>query len=135
LSNRLQQTQDDERRRIARELNDSAGQVITALGMHLASITQQAVKAKIRNAAQESLEMVRELSKEIRTVSYLLHPPLLEENGLAGAIEWYISGLAERSNLKTELIISKDFGRLSDEMEVAIFRIGMPDQHSSPFWQ
>jgi len=123
LSNRLQQTQDDERRRIARELHDSAGQVITALGMHLASITQQAVKAKIRNAAQESLEMVRELSKEIRTVSYLLHPPLLEENGLAGAIEWYISGLAERSNLKSELVISKDFGRLSDEMEVAIFRI------------
>jgi PAS domain S-box-containing protein len=123
LSNRLQQTQDDERRRIARELHDSAGQVITALGMHLASITQHAVKPKIRNAAQESLEMVRELSKEIRTVSYLLHPPLLEENGLTGAIQWYIQGLADRSSLKCEFIVSEHFGRLSDDVEVTIFRI------------
>jgi PAS domain S-box-containing protein len=123
LSSRLLQTQDDERRRIARDLHDSAGQVVTALGMHLASITQRALKPEVRKAAQESLEMVRELSKEIRTVSYLLHPPLLEENGLSGAIQWYIQGLTERSDLKIDLHIPKDFGRLSDDTEVAVFRI------------
>jgi PAS domain S-box-containing protein len=123
LSSRLLQTQDTERRRIARDLHDSAGQVVAALGMHLASITQHAVKPEVIKAAQESLEMVRQLSAEIRTVSYLLHPPLLEENGLTGAIEWYVHGLAERGNLKSELIIPKDFGRLPDDMEVAIFRI------------
>jgi len=61
--------------------------------------------------------------KEIRTVSYLLHPPLLEENGLSGAIRWFIEGLTERSDLKIEFIISKDFGRLPADMEVALFRI------------
>jgi PAS domain S-box-containing protein len=123
LSSRLQQTQDDERRRIARELHDSAGQVLVALGLQLASITQHAVKPQVRKTAQESLEMVRQLSKEIRTVSYLLHPPLLDENGLSGAIQWYIQGLAERSGLKIELIIPKDFRRLPGDTEVAIFRI------------
>jgi two-component system NarL family sensor kinase len=91
--------------------------------MQLASITQHAVKPQVRKAAQESLEMVRQLSKEIRTVSYLLHPPLLDENGLPGAIQWYIQGLVERSGLKIELLIPKDFGRLPDDVEVAIFRI------------
>jgi PAS domain S-box-containing protein len=123
LSSRLQQTQDDERRRIARELHDSAGQVLVALGLQLASITQHEVKPQVRKTAQESLEMVRQLSKEIRTVSYLLHPPLLDENGLSGAIQWYIQGLAERSGLKIELLIPKDFRRLPRDTEVAIFRI------------
>ncbi|HET6143540.1 MAG TPA: ATP-binding protein [Candidatus Acidoferrales bacterium] len=66
---------------------------------------------------------MRQLSREIRTVSYLLHPPLLDENGLAGAIEWYIQGLTERSGLKIDLIMAKDFGRLPDDTEVAVFRI------------
>jgi PAS domain S-box-containing protein len=123
FSTRLQQTQDDERRRIARDLHDSAGQVVAALGMQLASITQHAVKPEVIKAAQESLEMVRQLSKEIRTVSYLLHPPLLDENGLTGAIQWFIQGLAERSGLKIELIIPEHFGRLTDDLEVAVFRI------------
>ena len=123
LSNRLLKTQDDERRRIARDLHDSAGQVVTALGIHLASITQHEVKPEVIKAAQESLEMVRQLSNEIRTVSYLLHPPLLDENGLSGAIQWYIQGLAERSGLKIELSIPKDFRRLPNDVEVAVFRI------------
>jgi PAS domain S-box-containing protein len=123
LSSRLLQTQDDERRRIARDLHDSAGQVVTALGMQLASITQHAVKPQVKKDAQESLELVRELSKEIRTVSYLLHPPLLDESGLSGAIRWFTEGLAERSDLQIELIIPKDFGRLPADVEVALFRI------------
>ncbi len=124
LSNRLQQTQDYERRRIARELHDSAGQVITVLGLNLASIAQRAGrKANVQGTIEESRELVLQLSKEIRTLSYLLHPPLLDENGLPGAIQWYIEGLAERSSLKSELIIPSDFGRLSKDIEVAIFRI------------
>jgi PAS domain S-box-containing protein len=124
LSSRLQQTQDDERRRIARELHDSAGQVITVLGMNLASIAQGVGRnAKFDRAIEESRELVQQLSKEIRTLSYLLHPPLLDENGLPGAIQWCVEGLAERSSLKCELKIPKDFGRLSDDMEVTIFRI------------
>jgi len=124
LSRRLQQTQDDERRRIARELHDSAGQVLAALGMNLASIAQRARRnPKLGKATQEGLELVHQLSKEIRTMSYLLHPPLLDENGLPGVIQWYVQGLAERRNLKCELMIPEDFGRLSDDMEVAIFRI------------
>jgi PAS domain S-box-containing protein len=123
LSSRLQQTQDDERRRIARDLHDSAGQVVAALVMQLATITQHAAEPEVRKAVQESLEMVRQLSTEIRTVSYLLHPPLLDESGLSGALRWLVEGLIERSHLKIELSIPKDFGRLSDDMEVAIFRI------------
>jgi PAS domain S-box-containing protein len=123
LSGQLLQTQDDERRRIARDLHDSAGQIVTALLMHLATINQHAVKPQAKKVAQESLEMVRQLSNEIRTVSYLLHPPLLDENGLSGAIRWLVEGLTERSDLKIDTSIPKDFGRLSDDMEVTVFRI------------
>jgi PAS domain S-box-containing protein len=123
LSNRLLHTQDEERRRIARDLHDSAGQVITALGMHLASIAQDATEPGVRKAAAESDEMVRQLGKEIRTVSYLLHPPLLDENGLPEALRWYTEGLIQRSGLKIVLDISTDFGRLPDAIEMAMFRI------------
>ena len=124
LSKRLLQTQDEERRRIARDLHDSAGQIVTALGMNLASITRRVGReTDIGKIAEETHELVHQLSKEIRTLSYLLHPPLLDENGLSDAIRWYMQGLAERSGLKFALDIPEDFGRLPDDMEVAIFRI------------
>jgi PAS domain S-box-containing protein len=123
LSVRLLQTQDEERRRIARDLHDSVGQVVTALGMYLSMITEQAVKPEVRKAAEECHQMVRELSKEVRTISYLLHPPLLDETGLSEAIGWYAKGLTERSGLNVRLDVCRDFGRLSDDVEVAIFRI------------
>jgi len=123
LSNRVQQSQDEERRRIARELHDSAGQVLAAIGMHLAIITQCAGEPKVRKAAEESNELVRQLGKEIRTVSYLLHPPMLDEGGLPSALKWYTEGLIERSGLKIGLDVSPDLGRLPDAIEMAIFRI------------
>ncbi len=123
LSKRLVQSQDEERRRIARDLHDSAGQIVTVLGMHLAIIAQGALKPEVRKAADESQEMLQQLSKEIRTVSYLLHPPLLDENGLPEAIRWYKKGLEDRSGFKIDLDIPKDFGRLPVDIEVAIFRI------------
>jgi PAS domain S-box-containing protein len=124
LSNRLLQTQDDERRRIARELHDSAGQIVTALGMNLASITPHiGQNPLVGNPVEESQALVQQLNKEIRTLSYLLHPPLLDETGLAEPLRWYIQGLRERSGLDISLTIPDDFGRLSREMELAIFRI------------
>jgi PAS domain S-box-containing protein len=124
LSNRLLQTQDDERRRIARELHDSAGQIVTALGLNLASITHHLGQDPlIGKAVEESRELIQQLSKEIRTMSYLLHPPLLDENGLSEAIRWYMQGLTERSGLSIELSISENFGRLPGEFELAVFRI------------
>jgi PAS domain S-box-containing protein len=124
LSNRLQQTQDDERRRIARELHDSAGQILTVLGLNLATIAQSVAKdAEAGKAVEDSQELVWGLSKEIRTMSYLLHPPLLDESGLSGAIQWYVEGLSERSGMKVKVEISDNFGRLPGEMEMAVFRI------------
>jgi signal transduction histidine kinase len=124
LSNRLVQVQDEEGRRIARDLHDSAGQIVTAISLNLACIAQRAGKyAGIADGIRESQEMVHQLSKEIRTVSYLLHPPLLDEAGISGAIRWYAQGLTERSGLKIRLDIPGDFGRLPDDVEVTIFRI------------
>ena len=124
LSNRLLQTQDDERRHIARELHDSAGQIIAALSMNLATMAQNITNNQpLAKALEDSQDLVRQLNQEIRTTSYLLHPPLLDESGLPGAIHWYIEGLMERSGLSIDLKIAEDFGRLSSEMELALFRI------------
>lgn len=117
-------TQDNERRRIARELHDSAGQVITALGMNLANMAQQVTKnPMLSKVVDDSQNLVQQLSKEIRTTSYLLHPSLLDESGLPETIRWYVHGLAERSGLIVELDIDQDFGRIPSEMEMAVFRI------------
>jgi PAS domain S-box-containing protein len=124
LSNRLLQTQDDERRHIARDLHDSAGQIIAALAMNLASMTQHVRKNPILGKVlDDSQTLIQQLNKEIRTTSYLLHPPLLDENGLPEAIRWYLHGLMERSGLSVDLEIADGFGRLPDEMELAIFRL------------
>ena len=123
LSNRVQHTQDEERRRIARDLHDSAGQVIAVLAMHLARITQSAAEPEVRKTAEQGGDLVNQLGQEIRTVSYLLHPPLLDESGLTGALRWYAEGLIQRSGLKIVLDISPDFGRLPDAIEMAMFRI------------
>jgi PAS domain S-box-containing protein len=124
LSNRLLKTQDEERRHIARELHDSAGQLIAALGMSLAGINRHARENPLlAEALEDTQNLVQQLNKEIRTTSYLLHPPLLDENGLPQAIQWYMQGLMERSGLEIELDITEDFGRLPADLELAVFRI------------
>jgi PAS domain S-box-containing protein len=124
LSNRLLKTQDDERRRIARELHDSAGQLITVLGMNLAGIAQRVGQnPSLSETVEDTQNLVQQLSREIRTTSYLLHPPLLDENGLSQAIHWYMQGLKERTDLEIELSVSEDFGRLPADLELTIFRI------------
>jgi PAS domain S-box-containing protein len=124
LSGRLLKTQDDERRRIARELHDSAGQLISALGMNLAGINQHAGdNPTLTKALADTENLLQQLNKEIRTTSYLLHPPLLDDNGLRHAIEWYMEGLNKRSDLNIDLNVSDNFGRLPEDLELAIFRI------------
>ncbi|HEY8715856.1 MAG TPA: sensor histidine kinase, partial [Candidatus Acidoferrum sp.] len=124
-SNRLQQTQDEERRHIARELHDSAGQVVTALAMNMGSIAQKSAQldAEVLKSVRDSEDLIQQLAREIRTMSYLLHPPLLDENGLAEALRWYIVGLMERNDVAIELDISPEFGRLANDVELAAFRI------------
>ncbi len=125
LSWQLLRTQDEERRHIARELHDSAGQTLAVLGMNLSTIIENARKQApdLVEAAEQTREMLEELTKEIRTTSYLLHPPLLDENGLPAALSWYIRGLSERSGLDIDFRISEEFGRLAREIELVVFRL------------
>src|SRR6202030_2810074 len=125
LSGRLMIAQDEERRRIARELHDSAGQHLAALGMGLARIEDDAKRdpARLSKSIKDAQDLIQDLTQEIRTTSYLLHPPMLDESGLSSALRWYIDGLAERSGLTIELNIPDSLERLAPEIELAIFRL------------
>jgi signal transduction histidine kinase len=119
------QAQDNERRHIARELHDSAGQLLTVLSMNLARLSQTAKETapELEQGLHDVDALIQKLTQEIRTTSYLLHPPLLDEAGLLQALDWYIQGLRERTNLEIALNVAKDFGRLSSDMELAMFRV------------
>jgi PAS domain S-box-containing protein len=125
LSGRLLRLQDEERRRIARELHDSAGQLLAAISMNIARVMKE--KEKLSSAAQKCVEenasLVEQTSTEIRTMSHLLHPPLLDEVGLESAIRGFIEGFVQRSKIEVNLIIDPEFKRLSPELEIAIFRV------------
>jgi PAS domain S-box-containing protein len=124
LSASLLHLQDEERRRLARELHDSTGQMLAALSMNLSLLMEDAeTSPNSKNAIQESIGIIRDLSDEVRTMAHLLHPPLLDEIGLASALRLYVERFAERSKIKVTLAIPDDFGRLPREMETAIFRI------------
>ncbi len=125
LSARLMQAQDDERRRIARELHDSVGQILTVLGLNVASLAMHspALAPDVAKIVEQSEGLLDQLNREIRTMSYLLHPPLLDESGLAEALRWYVAGLQQRSNIDIELEIPPDFGRLAPDAELVIFRV------------
>jgi signal transduction histidine kinase len=125
LSSRLQQMRDEERRHISRELHDSVGQLLAALSMNIAVVQRQSDKVDSAGARaiSENAALVEQINREIRTMSHLLHPPLLDVAGLASAIRWYVDGFSERSRITVDLNIPEEFGRLSDEMEIAIFRM------------
>ena len=133
---RLQQSQDEERRRIARELHDSTGQKLAALAMNLSLIDKSAesLDARARRALAESLALVDQSSREIRTLSYLLHPQVLDECGLAAAVRWFADGFTERSGVQVTLEAPPGFaaapggnrnGAVSD-------RAGVSYQYPSP---
>ncbi len=125
LTGRLLRAQDEERRYMARELHDHAGQTLTALGMNLAALMQVAGEKdrRVTELAAQSRELSEALSKEIRTLSYLLHPPLLDEVGLGSALQWFVNGFSERSSIKVDLELPDDFGRLPNQLELVVFRI------------
>lgn len=124
LTARLLQLQDEERRRIARELHDSAGQSLMALALNLSNLGTEIERlAKSAKTVSDSVVLVNDMSRDIRTISYLLHPPLLDEAGLASALRWYIQGFTERSGIKVDLELPEDFDRLPRDMETAIFRL------------
>ena len=125
LSTRLLQLQDEERRRLGRELHDSLAQSVLAVNLNLAQATRSLTPKdeSSRRALAEARRVLVEMSREIRTLSYLLHPPLLDELGLVSALKEYAGGFSERSGIKLELDIQADFGRLPQEAETALFRI------------
>jgi signal transduction histidine kinase/DNA-binding NarL/FixJ family response regulator len=125
LSMRMTQMQDEDRRRIARDLHDSAGQLLAALGMELASLNRRAaaLSSELAEDINSSLQLVQELTQEIRTASYLLHPPLLDDAGLSGALRWYVAGLSRRSGIAITLELDDTLGRLPRELEAAVFHI------------
>jgi PAS domain S-box-containing protein len=125
LSSRLLSLQDEERRRMARELHDLVGQSLAALDMYLSMIKQGETKleAGSRQALSESLNLVEQCSRNVRTFCYLLHPPLLDEIGLLATLRWWAAGFAKRSGIRMELDIPKDLGRLPREIEMTLFRI------------
>ena len=125
LMQRLMAMQDDEHRRISRELHDGVGQLLAALSINISLVTTEADKLsdRGRKALLGNASMVDEIIRNIRTMSHLLHPPLLDEAGIASALEWYVDEFGKRSGLKVEFDCSPVIGRLSSDMEIAIFRI------------
>jgi PAS domain S-box-containing protein len=125
LSARLLQVQDEERRRIARELHDGVGQLLVAISMNISQVLEEKAKLSPATAqsAEENLNLIKQASAEIRTMSYLLHPPLLDELGLASALRWYIEGFAERSKISASVELPRDLRRLPQDYELCLFRI------------
>jgi len=125
LANRLMHTQDEERRRIAALLHDTTAQDLAALKMLLAKLDRAAdrLSDSERKALAQSISLVDQSMTEVRTVSYLLHPPLLDEAGLVSALRWYASGFAERSGIKVDLDLPESLERLPRETETMLFRI------------
>jgi PAS domain S-box-containing protein len=125
LTTRLLQLQDHERRRLARELHDSAGQLLTALGMNLYRLRRSGqLNEENERILSDADVLLQNAAGEIRTISHLLHPPLLDEKGLSTALESYVQGFEERSGIKTRLELPQaDLERLPAEIELAIYRI------------
>jgi len=122
MSARILEMQDSERRRIARELHDSVGQFLVGLKINLS----QMQNGKAENPAKllrETLDLTDCALQEVRTISHLLHPPLLEELGFISAARWYVDEYGKRSQVKVSLRIEKSIGRLPREIEIALFRV------------
>jgi signal transduction histidine kinase len=125
LTGSLLQLRDDERRKLARDLHDSMGQLLAAVSIDLSFAERESasLSPKAAKAVHEAADLVQQIIKEVRTISHLLHPPLLDEAGLGSAIRCYLDGYAERSNVAVTFEFPADFGRLPIEVETAIFRI------------
>ncbi len=122
LSLHLLRTQDEEKRRIGRDLHDSLSQYLTVLKIKLDSLSA-ALPSEAAGRVEECLRLAADCIREVRTVSYLLHPPLLEEMGLKSAVPWYLEGFSARSGIDSTLEVQPCFGRLPRDSELALFRV------------
>jgi len=125
LSVRLLLLQDEERRRIARELHDTVGQLLAAITMNMAVVEAElsSLSPEAQKAFLENRTFVQQILGGIRTISHLLHPPLLDESGLPSALRWYVEEFSQRSGIKVNLELSPNFERFPSELETAVFRI------------
>ena len=125
LSARLLRSQDEERRRIGRELHDSVGQYLAALQMNLDTLSEMvlATNSDVRLKLTESSDLVRQSLAETRTLTYLLHPPLLEDTGLIPTVRWLVEGFAKRSGIEVTIELPSDIGRLKPDIELTLFRV------------
>jgi PAS domain S-box-containing protein len=120
LSLHLLRTQDEERRHIGREIHDSLGQYLSVLKMKLDAMSSSPPTTE---ETAQCATLVEECVKEVRTISYLLYPPMLEEMGLKSAIPWYLEGFSKRSGINTTFHVPDDFERLSRDAELVLFRV------------
>lgn len=125
LSRKLLRSQDEERRHVARELHDSLGQYLSVLGMNVGTLARTVPGLNDHQEAMftETTDLLETCSRELRTLSYLMHPPMLDEVGLVPALEWYASGFAERSKIQVEVDAPRLKTRLPRPLEMAFFRI------------
>jgi signal transduction histidine kinase len=124
LSSQLLQAQDEERRRISRELHDSTGQLLAALTMNLERLKSEEKQSnpEADTLINDTTNIVIEMSRQLRTMSYLLHPPMLDEMGLLSAVKWYVEGFSTRSAIQVSLDCA-DLGRLPAALEITLFRL------------
>jgi two-component system, NarL family, sensor histidine kinase FusK len=141
LSGRLLQMQDEERRRLAREFHDSTAQKVVAIGINAGIAQQEAerLSEEAQRALGECVQLVDETVREIRTISYVLHPPLLDEAGLGSALRAFASGFSKRSGIDVEIDIPEHWPRASEDAEIAVFRVaqeclGNIQRHSGSSW-
>jgi signal transduction histidine kinase len=125
LSARLMQAQDEERRRIARELHDGAGQLLAAMGMEVSNVAgeKDRLSARAASSLNNVESFIAQMTKDIRTMSHLLYPPLLDQVGLESALTEYINGFAQRSGIQVSLDLPSAIGRLDRDYELQLFRI------------
>jgi signal transduction histidine kinase len=125
LSGRLISMQDEERRRIARDLHDGLGQELSAAKMLVDGIHMGVQTSEVKShAALQASSLLDQVIQQVRSISHLLHPPLLDEIGLQSALRWYLDGLTERSKIQTVFEVHPaEFPRLASEVETAVFRI------------
>jgi signal transduction histidine kinase len=125
LAGRLMKVQDEERRRIARELHETTAQDLAALKMNLSALERDAIDLdpRLKSLVSESAALAEQSMRDIRTLSYLLHPPFLDEVGLTSALRWFTTGFAQRSGIPVEVTLPDDFERLPREIETTLFRI------------
>jgi signal transduction histidine kinase len=126
LSGRLLRLRDEEQRRIARELHDSTAQILGALTINLERVQQFVLSgeiSKVQKLLAHSTDLAERATTEVRTLSYLLHPPLLDDLGLEGAVPWYAAGFSSRCRIRVSVEMQPHLGRFSNETELALFRV------------